>query len=402
MGEFLKVLSYAEAIQRLKEALSGAGQEECPIQQSRGRVLSGQLNSPEDMPAFNRSTVDGYALCAQDSFGASESLPAFFRLVGTVPMGAVPAFALNSGECAWIPTGGMLPTGSDAALMVEYTEKLGDDTVLAYRPVSPGENVMQTGEDISRGQSLFPAGHVLRPQDIGLLASLGITTVPVVKPYQVGIISSGDEVIPIEEYPQPGQVRDVNSYSLAAMVAGMGHNPHNYPLVGDDAEQLQAMVAKSLESNQITLLSGGSSVGVADLTLDVLLSFPGSELLFHGLAVKPGKPTLAVRIGDRLVIGLPGHPVSALMMFMVIARPLLDSRKHYTLYACLTQNIASQPGRDDFVPVSLTEEAGQWSARPLLGKSGLMGILARADGYLHIAAVEQGLNNGAVCSVCLF
>lgn len=402
MGEFLQVVSFNQAIHRLGEALGRQGQEECPLKICRGRVLSCPIESPEDMPGFNRATVDGYAVRALDSFGASESLPAFFKCIGSVPMGDAPAFALGSGDCAWIPTGGMLPVGSNAALMVEYTEKLGDDTVLAYRPVSPGENVMHQGEDIASKASLFPTGHVLRPQDIGLLASLGICSVPVFKPYKVGIISSGDEVIPIQHYPLPGQVRDVNSYSLAAAVAEMGHNPQVYPLVGDDARQLQEMVARSLENHDITLLSGGSSVGIADLTLDVLLSFPGAELLFHGLSVKPGKPTLAVRIENRLVIGLPGHPVSALMMFKVIAQPLLDARKPYPVYARLTQNIASQPGRDDFVPVSLLDEAGQWTARPLLGKSGLMGILSRADGFIHIAAVEQGLIGGDICRVSLF
>lgn len=402
MGEFLQVVSYNQAIHRLGEALGRQVQEVCPLKLCCGRVLARSVESPEDMPGFNRSTVDGYAVRALDSFGASESLPAFFKCIGSVLMGDATDLVLGSGDCAWIPTGGMLPEGSDAALMVEYTEKLGEDTVLAYRPVSPGENVMHKGEDIASQAPLFAAGHVLRSQDIGLLASLGIDLVSVLKPYEVGIISSGDEVIPIEHNPRPGQVRDVNSFSLAAAVAEMGHIPRAYPLVGDDTRQLREMVAKSLENHEITLLSGGSSVGIADLTLDVLLSFDGADLLFHGLAVKPGKPTLAVSINNRLVIGLPGHPVSALMMFKVLAQPLLDAKLHYPVYARLTQNIASQPGRDDFVPVSLKEEAGQLTARPLLGKSGLMGILAQADGFIHIAAVEQGLNCGEICRVALF
>lgn len=402
MGEFLQVVGFNQAIHRLGEALGKQVQEECPLELCCGRVLARPVDSPEDMPGFNRSTVDGYAVRALDSFGASESLPAFFKCIGSVSMGDAPDLALGSGDCAWIPTGGMLPAGSDAALMVEYTEKLGDDTILAYRPVSPGENVMLKGEDIASQAPLFPSGHVLRSQDIGLLASLGINPVSVFKPYEIGIISSGDEVVPIGRCPLPGQVRDVNSFSLAAAVTEMGHIPRVYPLVGDDAQQLQRMVAKSLESHEITLLSGGSSVGIADLTLDVLLSFNGADLLFHGLAVKPGKPTLAVRIDNRLVIGLPGHPVSALMMFKVLTQPLLDPKRHYPVYARLTQNIASQPGRDDFVPVSLTEEAGQFTARPLLGKSGLMGILAKADGFIHIAAVEQGLTCGEICRVALF
>ena len=402
MGEFLQVVSYQEAIARLKGKLKPPGEEQCPLIQCRGRVLSRAIVSPEDMPGFNRSSVDGYAVNANDSFGASESLPAFFQRSGEVAMGEVPAFSLNTGACAWIPTGGMLPAGSDAAVMVEYTEKLGEDTILVYRPVSPGENVMRRGEDISSGEELFAAGHMLRPQDIGLLASLGISWVPVYQAYSIGIISSGDEIIPIEVAPRPGQVRDVNSYSLAAAVEEKGHKARIYPLVRDNAAELKAMVETSLAQNDITLMSGGSSVGIADLTLDVLLSFAGAELLFLGLAVKPGKPTLGVSIEDKLVIGLPGHPVSALMMFNVISHQLFPRRKDFYINARLTQNIASQPGRDDFVPVCLSEAAGQWEACPLLGKSGLMSILSRADGYVHINAVEQGLKGGEICRVYPF
>jgi len=402
MGEFLQVVSYEEAIARLKGKLKRPGEEQCPLVQSRGRVLSRAIISPEDMPGFNRSTVDGYAVNALDSFGASESLPAFFQCIGEVTMGKAPTFALNTGTCAWIPTGGMLPSGSDAAIMVEYTEKMGEDTILVYRPVSPGENVMRQGEDISCGEELFAEGHTLRPQDIGLLASLGISRVPVYQPYSIGIISSGDEMVPIEVSPKPGQVRDVNSYSLAAAVEEKGYKSRIYPLVRDNADELKAMVATSLEQNDITLLSGGSSVGIADLTLDVLLSFAGAELLFHGLAVKPGKPTMGVSIQDKLVIGLPGHPVSALMMFNVISHQLFPRRQDFYINARLTQNIASQPGRDDFVPVCLSEEAGQWEAYPLLGKSGLMGILSRANGFVHIKAVEQGLKGGEMCRVYPF
>jgi molybdopterin molybdotransferase len=402
MAEFLQVVSYEEAVARLKCSLKQRFEEEIPLLNSRGRVLSRPILSPEDMPAFNRSTVDGYAVNAVDSFGASESLPAFFQCIGAVPMGSAPTFSLESGRCAWIPTGGMMPMGGDAAVMVEYTEKLGDDTILAYRPVSPGENVMLKGEDVSSGQVLFTAGHRLRPQDIGLLASLGVERVLAFSPYRIGIISSGDEVVPVKQAPAPGQVRDVNSYSLAAAVEEKGHLPCIYPLVGDDMEQLRGMVAKSLQENDITLLSGGSSVGIADLTVDVLLSFAGAELLFHGLAVKPGKPTLGVKIKDGVVIGLPGHPVSALMMFQVLSRYLLESRPIFHINARLSHNIASQPGRDDFIPVELSEEGGRWAARPLLGKSGLMGILARANGYIHIKSVYQGLKEGETCRVYLF
>lgn len=391
MGEFLKVVKYEEALYRIKQCFPPAQIESIHLLQTYNRVCATTVKSPEPLPAFNRTSVDGYAVNAGDTFGCSESIPAFLDLVGEVKMGEEPDFTLHPGQCCWIPTGGMLPEGSNAAVMVEYTEKLGDDTVLIYRPAGPWENVMQKGEDIAREQEIFPPGKRMRPQDIGLLASLGHDRLDVYKRYKLGIISTGDEVISISDKPQVGQVRDVNSYALAAAVRTCGSLPQIYPIVKDNLQELKEAVDKGLQDNDVLLMSGGSSVGIKDVTLEVLLSYPDSELLFHGIAVKPGKPTLAVRIGKQLVIGLPGHPVSALMMFNIICAPALRFTPTLQLEAFLSMNLPSQAGRDDFVPVKLVYENDRRIAVPLLGKSGLMSILSLADAYIHIDYEKQGI-----------
>ncbi len=402
MAEFLKVVNYQDALRMIKDKFPLPQRERVSLEESLNRILAEELVSPEDMPSFNRSTVDGYAVHAEDSFGSSESLPAFLDYIGEVQMGREADIKVARGQCCWIPTGGMLPAGTDAALMVEYTEKLGDDTVLVFRPAGPWENVMQKGEDIRQGQGLFSPGKRLRAQDIGFLASLGISELSVYKPYSIGIISTGDEIVPVERKPLIGEVRDVNSYSLAAAVQSCGSISRIYPLVKDDFSVLQGAVKSGLEENDVLLMSGGSSVGTMDVTMDVLLSFPGAEMLFHGIAVKPGKPTLAVKIGDKLVIGLPGHPVSALMMFNIVCAPALRFSPSMAVEARINVNVASQAGRDDFVPIKLFKEDDEQMARPLLGKSGLMSILSMADGYIHIPYEAQGVKKDERVKVIQF
>jgi len=403
MNEFLQVVTFGQALELLKDNFPERGAVQKNLAEASGYILAGDVISPEDLPAFNRSTVDGYALNAVDTYGSSESLPAFMSYAGEIGMGRKADVELFTGHCAWIPTGGMLPAGANAAVMVEYTEKLADDTVLIYRPVGPWENTMQTGEDVTSGQVLFRVGHRLRPQDIGLLASLGITEVYIKTPLKAGIISTGNEIVPVTGQPGVGQVRDVNSLALAAAVRQCGALVHNYPIVPDDFDALYEAVNRALQENDVVLLSGGSSVGIKDMTLDVLLKHSEAKLLFHGLSVKPGKPTLAVKIGGKLAIGLPGHPVSALMMFHIICAPLLGTKPLLSQQGTLEFNLASQPGRDDFIPVQIIEETGGApSVHPLLGKSGLMSILALADGYIHIAYEKQGLKGGEPVNAILF
>lgn len=402
MSEFLKVVTYQEAINRIKDCFPAWEFEYVDLISASGRVAVDSLEAPEDLPAFNRSTVDGYAVNAADCFGCSETLPAYLEYVGEVKMGKRADIKIKKGQTCWVPTGGMIPDGADAVVMVEYTEKLGNDTILINRPVSPNENLMFKGEDVRAGDKLIGKGRTLRPQDIGFLASLGITGLKVYKPLNIGIISSGDEIIPIYKHPAPGQIRDVNSYSLAAAVKSGGGNANIYPIAADEFTALKEAIMHGLDNNNLLLLSGGSSVGIADLTIDVLMSIPGSSLLFHGLAVKPGKPTLGVKIDNKLVIGLPGHPVSALMMFYIICGPFMHYTTTQKVKAMVSQNIASQPGRDDFIPVALENSSGQTIARPLLGKSGLMSILSRADAYIHIPYEQQGILMDTITTAYLF
>ncbi len=402
MPEFLKVLTYQNARQLIKNHFPTQVIEYLTLEKCNNRVLALDMTSPEDMPAFNRSTVDGYAVRAEDTFGSSESLPGMLDYTDSVQMGREPQFTIANGQCAWIPTGGMLPLGSNAAIMVEYTEKLGEDTILVSRPVAPGENVMLKGEDIKQGSIIFRTGKILKAQDIGLLSSLGIDSVPVFRPYHIGILSTGDEIIPVRQVPAIGQVRDVNSYSIAAALESCGALPQRYPLVEDDIASLHQAVDKALHENDVVIMSGGSSVGVADYSVGVMLSFPDAEMLFHGIAVKPGKPTVGVRVGNKLIIGLPGHPVSALMVFNILCASIISPHLVRQVDAQITLNIASQPGRDDFCPVQLEEELDGRKAKPLLGKSGLMSILAQADGYVHIPYEKQGIRAGEMVKVNLF
>lgn len=402
MPEFLKVLTYQNARQLLMDNFPRREIEYVALEECNNRLLAKDITSPEDIPAFNRSTVDGYAVRAEDTFGSSESLPGMLDYINSVHIGSEPQFLIAGGQCAWIPTGGMLPAGTNAAVMVEYTEKLGEDTILVSRPVAPGENIMQIGEDIKKEAVIFYRGKIMKAQEIGLLASLGIKSVPVLQPYRIGIISTGDEIVPLHQVPAVGQVRDVNSYSIAAALESCGALPQRYPLVEDDRAALYRSVEQALQDNDVVIMSGGSSVGVADYSVEVMLSFPDSEMLFHGIAVKPGKPTIGARVGRKLIIGLPGHPVSALMVFNILCAPVISPASVHQVDAQITVNVASQPGRDDFIPVQLGENTEPRQARPLLGKSGLMSILAQADGYVHIPYEKQGIKAGEMVKVTLF
>ncbi|HOV43704.1 MAG TPA: molybdopterin molybdotransferase MoeA [Syntrophothermus lipocalidus] len=402
MPEFFKVVRIEEAQALLRSSFPSPRIEEVELGEALGRVLATDVVSRENIPSFPRSTVDGYAVKAQDTFGSSESMPGFLTYKGEILMGAEPDIAVETGECAWIPTGGMLPPGADAAVMVEYTERLGDDTVLINRPVGPGENVVRVGEDVRQGEVVCRGGHWLRPQDLGVLASLGIVRVSVFCREGVGIISSGDEILPIEEVPGPGQVRDVNSYSLKGAVLEAGGRPQLYGIIPDDAGRLREVLGKALHDNRLVLLSGGSSVGYRDLSLEILMSLPGAELLFHGIAARPGKPTMAVRVDDRLVVGLPGHPVACYMMFLLLCRPLLGAPDPVKVRAVMKSAVASQAGRDDYLRVSLRDESEGLVAAPVYGKSGLIKIMARADGYVHIPYEKQGIKAGEPVVVTLF
>ena len=264
-----------------------------------GRVLAAAMTAPEAVPGFLRATMDGYAVAARDTFGASVGTPQYLEIKGEVAMGAAPTRGVGSGEALRVPTGAMLPEGSDAVVMVEYTAEHPDKTLEVRRAVAPGENVLSPGEDVGAGELLFEAGVRLRPQDIGLLAALGITRLTVYQKPRVAILSSGDEIVPLDRRPAPGQVRDSNAYLAAAQVEVWGGIPLIKGIIPDDFAALRAALAAALAEADLILISGGSSVGVRDLTLAAIQDLPGAEILVHGVAIRPGKPTILAAVGER-------------------------------------------------------------------------------------------------------
>ena len=388
--------------------------ETITVAKAYGRVLACDLRAAVDLPHFHRANMDGYAVRAQDTFGASASIPAYLRFAGTVEMGREPTRALRSGEAMRIATGGMLPPGSDAVVMIEYTEEVGaagNATVEVHRGVAPWENVLRIGEDIAKGQPIFARGRRLRARDLGALTGIGITRVQVFRRPRVALLSTGDEIVPPDATPRPGQVRNINAYSLIAMAAEAGATVVDLGVIQDRRDRLQQSLRRALTGHDAVLISGGSSVGTKDLTLDVISSFPRSEIIFHGISVAPGKPTILARALDKPVLGLPGHPQSALIIFDIFGGPLLrvlggeDAATVFapqrTVRARLDQNVASQPGREDYVRVTLAERDGQRIASPLPGKSGAIFNLVKADGLVRIAASAEGLEEGTDVEVIL-
>jgi molybdopterin molybdotransferase len=381
--------------------------EEVPLAQGLNRVLAEPVVSKEDLPPFIRSTVDGYAVRAQDTFGASESLPSLLAIVGEVGMGEIPALELNKGMVARIPTGGMLPAGADSVVMVEYTEELDQTSVAISRSVAPLENVIQPGDDFGAGQVALQAGRRLRAQEIGLLAGLGHEKLTVRRQPKAAIISTGDEIVPVEQDPRPGQLRDINSHSLAAMVRECGGVPILLGLAPDQFSELRAKCQQALDEADICLISGGSSVGSRDLTLDVLTSFDHSEVLVHGVAISPGKPTILVKTGQKGFWGLPGHVASAMVVFQVLVRPFMSYLSGTALslgegrpiQARLSRNVASKQGREDFVRVRLRQEDSGLTAEPIFGESALISTLVNADGLICIHRHAEGLYAGEVVDV---
>lgn len=375
-----------------------------PLEDCLGRILAEDILSGEDIPALDRSCMDGYALRAADTFGASEGNPAYVELVRSAAIDEVVSRPLRSGECMGIATGGSLPPGADAVLMVEHAQMLGDTTVEIRKTVTPGENVMLRGEDVGEGQVALPAGRRLRPQDVGLMAAIGRLSATVRRRPRCGIISTGDELVPVASTPRPGQIRDVNSHTLACMARQAGAHASNLGLVPDQREALEFALARSLAENDVVFISGGSSIGTRDLTIEVLESFADSEILAHGVSISPGKPTILARVGGKPVLGLPGQVTSAQIVMLVFGQPLLehlggdagafDSGRRVMRPARLGANLSSKPGREDYVRVRLEEHGGELVAMPRLGKSGLLRTMLDADGLVCLPASLEGMRAG--------
>jgi len=405
-GGFFQVKSPAEFL-KLLEGFSPLASETVPLGQALGRVLAEDAVAGHDLPLVDRSCMDGFAVAARDAFGASEANPAYLDKVGELAIDDPVDLTLEPGQCVGIVTGGTLPPGADAVIMVEHTADLGAGTIEIRKTPAPGDNVMQRGEDAAAGRAALVAGTTLRPQEIGLLAALGFAEVCVRRSPRCGIISTGDELVPVTETPRPGQVRDVNTHALSALVAQAGGTPVPYGLIPDQEAPLKAAVARAVAENDVVFISGGSSIGVRDLTQGAIEALPDSEILAHGVAVSPGKPTILARVGAKAVWGLPGQVTSAQVVMLVFGSPFLrhiqgrpgalDPSGRRTVPARLARNLASKPGREDYVRVRL--DSGE--AHPVLGKSGLLRTMIRADGLVCVPADSEGLEAGALVDVWL-
>ncbi|QSX07778.1 molybdopterin molybdotransferase MoeA [Alkalibacter rhizosphaerae] len=382
--------------------------ETVPLDQCLGRILSRDIAAREDMPAFHRSSVDGYAVTSKDTFGVSESMPAQLRLVGEVKMGEKPDFVIRSGESAYVPTGGELPQGADGVVMMEYSEDFGDGDIFLNKSVAPGNNVIFRGDDVAVDQVVLQKGRRIRPQDLAMLAGLGLAVVPVQKKLKIGIISTGDEVVGVEETPIGAQVRDMNSYGVLALSQGLGLEAALYGIVKDDFDRIDATVRKAVEENDVVAISGGSSVGTKDVTVKVIDGLGAPGLLLHGIAVKPGKPTILGKVGEKAVMGLPGHPASAFVIFQIFGKHLIRTMEGQKegfapfVEAVLGVNYPSNHGREEYLSVSLQKNGEETLAMPVFGKSGMISLMTKADGYVHIKRESEGLNKGQTVQVTLF
>ncbi|MBR3949371.1 MAG: molybdopterin molybdotransferase MoeA [Oscillospiraceae bacterium] len=381
-----------------------AGRELVSLGEAMGRCVAEDIAATEYVPDFDRSTVDGYAVRAQDTFGCTDAIPAILPLQGEVFMGQGAAFSLNPGECVAVPTGGAVPVGADSVVMVEYTEDYGDGTVGISKSAAPGQNMIFRGDDVYPGKVILEKGRVLSSQDIGALAAIGRVQVPVCRKLTVGVISTGDELVPPEAVPGPGQVRDVNSPMLQAMLGSFGVNVINYGIVVDNEALLSETVHKAVEECDAVLLSGGSSVGVKDAACRIIESM--GELLLHGIAIKPGKPTILGKAGSKPLVGLPGHPVAAYFITKLFVLPLLSrlmgrKQESYTTTARVTESIGANHGRAQYQCCRLERRDGVLYAYPIRGKSGLITTLAGADGYFCIDRDCEGLPKNAEIQVTI-
>lgn len=408
---FFKVLAPQEAL-RLLLAVEPVAAEEIPSIKARARVLAEDLYSAVDLPHFHRAAMDGYAVIAKDTFGASQSLPAYLKLAGVVEMGKEADQPLVSGQALRISTGGMMPPKSDAVVMVEYTDETAAGLVEIHRGVSPWQNVIQVGDDIRKGELVFRRGRRLRAHDLGALTGIGISSISVFRQPRVALISTGDEIVDANTVPLPGQVRNINQHSLAGLIEECGGKLKDWGVIHDDRAELTRAIGAALDWADLVVLSGGSSMGAKDIALETILSFPKSEFVFHGISIAPGKPTIFAKACGKPILGLPGYPVSALVIFDLFAAPLLRclggesaqslGRLERTVKAKLKTNVASQIGREDYVRVTLEGAANQLVAAPLPSKSGAIFTLVKADGMVRIEMNQDGLEQGEEVDVILF
>ncbi len=407
--DFFEIISRVE-FETLLNSFTAVDTEKVSISDACGLVLGEDIISPEDLPPANRSCMDGYAVNARDAFGATEGNPTYLECSATLKVDENPDFELQPGECAAIPTGGTLPDGADAVVMVEHTQELGSGTIEIRKSSAPGEHTMLKGEDAAKGDTVLQAGHKVRFQDVGLLAALGMKEVAIHRKPRVGIISTGDELVEIDSPQKVGTIRDVNSHTLRCLVTEAGAEAVNYGIVRDELDKLESTLTKAIAENDLVLLSGGSSVGMRDLTVQAIESMKNSEILAHGVAISPGKPTILGRAGSKPVLGLPGQvtSVQVVMLSLVVPfiRQLMGQKDAFStsgrtmIQAELGRNTVSKPGREDYVRMKLTNrEDGLPLAEPIYGKSGLLKTMIQADGLMIIPADTEGFYAGNTVNI---
>ncbi len=415
------VVSREDALKTLEDhfIVQVSSREIIHISHSLGRILAEEILSPENIPQFDRSTMDGYAVRSADTFGAAESRPALLTIVGDILMGTMPKRGIGKGETMKIATGGALPQGADAVVMFEQTQPVDTHSIEVVKSVAPLENVIQTGDDIKKEEIILSSGHCIRPQDMSALASVGITRISVFEKPQVAIISTGDEIVPSDTIPAPGRIRDSNSYNLEGLVLLAGGVPVKRGIVPDDYARLRETLEAAIKDCSLVLMTGGSSVGTSDLTAKVINDSGQPGVLVHGVSIKPGKPLivgLIVTQGKQVpIFGLPGHPAAVSICFELFVKPLLirmsgkvsrpaldDASSYRVVKAKLSRSISSNPGREDHVRVMLENKDGQLWARPVFGASGLISTLVKAIGTVVVPMNEIGVEAGVEVDVRLF
>jgi molybdopterin molybdotransferase len=409
MSEFLQLTPVEDAIVKLIDHLPASSRlpvEHIPTRTSLNRVLVEPIVAPHPLPEFPRSTVDGYAVLAEDTYGASSSQPAYLHLAGEIRMGQAVKTKLDPSNALLIHTGAMLPPGANAVVMLEDTQRLSEKEIEVLRPVAVGENIIQVAEDVSQGEVVIPAPRKIRPQELGGLLALGFTDVGVYRRPRVGIISSGDEIIPPEELPSLGQVRDINSFTLKSIAERHGAEVIVRGVVKDDLDDLAALVATSHQQDDLVLVTAGSSVSARDLTSRSFEPLGSPGILVHGIAIKPGKPTILAVANSKPIVGLPGNPVSAVVVGSLFIPVILDrlnglprSKHTASIRARLTANIPSSTGREDYQPVYVFEQDCQYHAEPIFGRSNLIFTLVRANGLVVIPTESTGIKAGSLVDV---
>lgn len=385
--------------------------ETVALEEGMGRFLAGDIVSQEKVPPFDRSIMDGYAVRSKDTFGATEGNPAYFNLLGRIPMGEASNARVGSGEALGISTGGALAAGADAVVMIEHTNMLDKSTLEVSKAVAPGDNVVKAGEDIDIGDVVLSRGHRLRAQDLGALAALGESRVSVYKPLKIGILSTGNEIVDAADKPAPGQVRDINYYTLSGMIRQSGAEPVRLGICPDNAKALRERLGAGVRECQMLITSGGSSVGVADMMPEIIKELGEPGVLVHGISLKPGKPALVAIVDGIPIFGLPGHPLSALDVYRLLVDPVMEymyrgdaalERIRPRVMARIGRSIASVAGREDRVRVILEKRGDDLWAQPVLGKSGLISLAVRTTGVAVIPHEAEGVEKGDEIVIELF